>query len=191
MNTRGSASLPYPIGTDIAYYIVRFSCDDDLFCQGITNENFQYLKNNGSYGFGAEHVLPENLPDEIDLILAYAVGDIDDDSISDTNDNCITETNHTQADLDGDGVGDKCDDDTDGDGLPDEWEIFRGLNPRSANDAHLDPDGDGYTNTQEYELGFDPLTQDTDTNNNGISDRIENGLKVVPMLKTLLLRKKE
>jgi hypothetical protein len=40
--------------------------------------------------------------------------------------------------------------DRDGDGMPDSWEIVMGLNPASAADGPLDPDGDGYTNIEEY-----------------------------------------
>jgi hypothetical protein len=40
--------------------------------------------------------------------------------------------------------------DTDRDGMPDQWESLQGLNPRDPNDSRLDPDGDGYTNVEEY-----------------------------------------
>lgn len=39
--------------------------------------------------------------------------------------------------------------DTDGDGMPDAWEVTHGLNPL-LNDGSTDADGDGYTNVQEY-----------------------------------------
>jgi hypothetical protein len=43
--------------------------------------------------------------------------------------------------------------DTDGDGIPDWWELKYGLNPNDADDASQDPDKDGYTNLEEYRAG--------------------------------------
>jgi enediyne biosynthesis protein E4 len=46
--------------------------------------------------------------------------------------------------------------DTDGDGLPDEWESAHGLQTTNADDAILDTDGDGINNRGEHLAGTDP-----------------------------------
>jgi hypothetical protein len=46
--------------------------------------------------------------------------------------------------------------DSDGDGLPNAWELAYGLNPNNANDASLDGDGDGMTNLDEFRAGTNP-----------------------------------
>jgi hypothetical protein len=52
-----------------------------------------------------------------------------------------------------------CFSDTDGDGLPDDWELANGLNPNSGSGddgPNGDPDHDGYNNLQEFIAGTDP-----------------------------------
>jgi hypothetical protein len=40
--------------------------------------------------------------------------------------------------------------DSDGDGMPDDWELKHGLNPKDPSDAAKVHDKDGYTNIEEY-----------------------------------------
>ena len=47
--------------------------------------------------------------------------------------------------------------DRDSDGIPDGWEDALGLDADNAQDAMQDPDGDGFTNLEEYSANTDPL----------------------------------
>ncbi len=59
--------------------------------------------------------------------------------------------------------------DTDGDGLPDGWELHHGFNPLSTREIYTnsykwvyDADSDGLTNLQEFQYGTDPRSPDVD-----------------------------
>ncbi|MCL4298833.1 MAG: tandem-95 repeat protein [Anaerolineae bacterium] len=73
--------------------------------------------------------------------------------------------------------------DTDGDGLPDGWEIDHALDPLDpggANGAQGDPDGDNLTNQAEYQAGTDP--RDSDSDNDGMPDGWEITYGLNPLL---------
>jgi len=46
--------------------------------------------------------------------------------------------------------------DSDGDGMPDDWEIQHGFNPHDPSDAAQDLNGNGISNLLEYQCGLDP-----------------------------------
>lgn len=64
--------------------------------------------------------------------------------------------------------------DADNDGIPDEWELSHGLNPNDPIDAIEDPDSDGLSSKQEYDLGTEVFVADSD------SDGILDGEEVLP-----------
>jgi len=116
---------------------------------------------------------------EWDYALAWQLAlDIDGDGISDVQDNCPSIFNVNQSDLDGDGIGDACDDDIDGDGVTNATDVFP-LDPSEwldtdmdgmGNNADTDDDNDGLLDSEEdinangiFEAGeTDPLNFDTD-----------------------------
>lgn len=54
--------------------------------------------------------------------------------------------------------------DSDGDGMPDDWELANGLNPNDPSDANGDINGDGYTNIEKWINGI-PTTSRVDWRN--------------------------
>ncbi len=100
--------------------------------------------------------------------------DGDGDGWSDSEDGCPTQWGNSTSptygcpDADHDGIDDAHDpflNDTDNDGLPNQWEEDHGL-LNGSDDALGDPDGDGRTNIDEYYAGTDPNVFDEEPGDN-------------------------
>lgn len=91
--------------------------------------------------------------------------DTDGDGVTDTQDTFPNDPNEWQ-DTDKDGIGDNADIDDDNDGISDTDELKYGLDPKDPSDAKLDSDGDGVSNIDEMKAGTDPTVKDTTTDDN-------------------------
>lgn len=76
------------------------------------------------------------------FLVAVPFADQDADSLSDEYERRVSRTQPNNAD-------------TDGDGMPDGWEVANGLHPNRADELE-DPDKDGFPNGLEFQLGRDP-----------------------------------
>ncbi len=121
-----------------------------------------------------EPYITSNLGSDLDLTdeqlfdVGWTPVDTDGDGVADVVDNCPQVSNPGQADLDGDGQGDACDNDIDGDGLDNATELILGTFPDNA-----DSDGDGLGDGEEVNLyTTDPLLPDSDGDHLGDGDEV-------------------
>ena len=84
--------------------------------------------------------------------------DVDQDGIENTLDNCPLASNAEQGDLDGDGIGNICDDDMDGDGLVNTVDNCSGV----ENQEQMDLDGDGIGDLCDDDIDGDGIPNDQD-----------------------------
>jgi hypothetical protein len=147
-------------------YFIQASDSGDLL------ENWYFLPViEGGGNEPISHELEEPLPDTAFFRLKYIdrvpgpgedldTADFDDDGLS-NQDEVETGLYHT----------DPLDPDTDGDGMPDGWEVESQLAPTAATDATGDPDQDGLTNLEEYRNASDP--RDGDSDGDGLANSYE------------------
>jgi len=118
-------------------------------------------------------------PDETTPIL-----DTDLDGIPDIDDNCDFAANPDQSDIDGDGIGDSCDEDIDGDGIKNEQDNCPYFSNPDQNDRDnngigdacepdADGDGDGIIN-QDDNCPYTPNPDQADQDQDGIGDACDD-----------------
>jgi len=152
--------LDYAIVSDGVVGVVRmFGLQtSDMDAARLANYNLQA---------GDTWTASDHMPVVVDLAWGGdASEDLDEDGVPDGLDNCPEVPNPAQADFNGNGMGDACED-SDNDGLWDAEELNWGTDPLVQ-----DTDGDGLTDSVEiYLYNSDPLSSDTD--GDGVSDSIE------------------
>jgi hypothetical protein len=84
--------------------------------------------------------------------------DRENDGFLNSEDNCPDVANSDQMDLDGDTLGDACDDDDDGDSVPDETDNC----PLAGNQDQADFDGDGIGDACDFDLDGDNVVDGND-----------------------------
>ena len=127
----------------------------------------------------------DDLSDAYPLISLGGLKDTDMDGRPDECDSeCIDLGMAADNDDDGDGVEDEQDlhpldrrysVDSDGDGMPDAWEIAFGLDPNNPSDASSDQDGDGISALEEFLADTFPAGS-IDIDSNGQYDALTDGL---------------
>ena len=131
--------------------------------------------------------------------------DFDNDGLHERYDNCPLDFNPEQEDLDGDGIGDICDPDTDGDGVTNVQEVIDQTEPYDncdfldasitlivttardcdqdgvGDDVDLDDDNDGILDAEETQEDFDSdgiaNSSDLDSDGDGCYDTLEAGFE--------------
>ena len=141
-----------PAQLDLDGDLIGNACDDDIDGDNVSNDD---ELTNGTNPWEAD-TDGDGINDDVDT---YPL-DYDNDGVDDLVDNCPAVANTDQADLDGDLIGNVCDDDIDGDNVSNDDELTNGTNPWEA-----DTDGDGTNDDVDtYPLDYD---------NDGVDDDVD------------------
>lgn len=137
-------------------YTVHFVVHDNVGVSSIKSFGMTYVKDEFNITY---------IPDEIGMFEITITA-------SDVNGNSVSKKIMIEV------IGSE--DDRDGDGMPDLWEMEYGFDINDPNDAGLDADDDGLTNLQEFGYETDPNHMDTDRD--GLTDAIEIELGSDPLV---------
>ncbi|MGA1864330.1 MAG: thrombospondin type 3 repeat-containing protein [bacterium] len=170
---------------DYTFYLYPIGIDSDNDGIADSEDNCPFIPNEGQIDLDSDGIgdicdnCPIHNPYQADFD-SDGIGDLCDNcpehynpnqSVQDEDndgyicDNCPLDYNPDQTDTDMDVRGDACDPDDDNDGLPDEYEqektktdpLLWDSDNNGIGDADEDPDNDGFSNLEEYNLGTDPL----------------------------------
>ena len=173
--------------------IVASDPDGDVIEFSIPQQNdysrFVINKTSGSLSFSYPPNFEDPLDDNRDNSYQIKIRASDGKGLYAEKEVIVTVTDYSLEDSDNDGLLESEEDalgisdlnqDTDGDQLPDPWEVKHNLDPK-ANDSTDDPDEDILHNLAEFQNGSDP--NDPDTDDDGLLDGWEINLTKTNPLK--------